>query len=70
MESPPDFSGKSGNRIRYMRILGKLLVSRGEDGTPPRRPSEEGTQAISDSFEIYRIWNFIDIYWMLPNSGK
>ena len=33
-------------------ILGKLSVTRGEDGTPPRRPSEEGTQTVFGLFTI------------------
>ena len=33
-------------------ILGKLSVTRGEDGTPPRRPSEEGTQTDFGQFTI------------------
>jgi hypothetical protein len=54
LESPPDFSGKSGNRgyDTFVEILGKLSVTRGEDGTPPRRPSEEGTQTDFGQFRI------------------
>ena len=36
----------------HIEILEKLSVTRGEDGTPPRRPSEEGTQTIFGQFRI------------------
>jgi hypothetical protein len=39
-----------------VEVLGKWSVTRGEDGTPPRRPSEEGTQTVGH-FEIYRVSN-------------
>ena len=70
MESPPDFSGKSGNRIRHERFWGTLSVTCGEDRTPPQRPSEEGTQAISDSFEIYWVWNFIEYLLDVAEFGE
>ena len=55
-ESPPDFSGEIRKPVDkvllWVEILGKLSVTRGEDGTPPRRPSEEGTQTVFGQFRI------------------
>jgi hypothetical protein len=59
-ESPPDFSGKSGNRDKaHLEILGLVVDYAWEDGTPPRRPSREGTQAFRTIYGIYRIRNFV-----------
>jgi hypothetical protein len=54
LESPPNFSGEIRKPwIRnFVEILGKLSVTRGEDGTPLRRPSEEGTQTDFGQFII------------------
>ena len=40
------------DKVHYVEILGKMSVTRGEHGTPPRRPSEEDTQT---DFELFTI---------------
>ena len=48
----------------FVEVLGKLSVTPGEDRTPPWRPSEEGTQPISDGLQFNRL----RIYWCLTGA--
>ena len=71
MESPPDFSGKSENRIRYFeRFWGSCRLRVGKTGHPHDAPPRRVLRLFRTVFEIYRVWNFIKYLLDVAEFGE